>query len=125
MLIGEFFKLQSDSEMNIAAYGARIEELLSDMNTELRQRGTHDTPFKLLHGQILATEEPQYLEFSNVWESLDDKLTTNGLLEKLCIIEKQMHTSTTAEQSRAFLAPTSIRMLPTLANKTSSSKPSG
>jgi hypothetical protein len=50
-----------------AAYVARVEELLSDMNTELRQRGSHDTPFELLYGQILATEEPEYLEFSNVW----------------------------------------------------------
>jgi hypothetical protein len=52
--------------MNIVAYIARVEELLSGLNTELRRRGLRDTPFELLHGQILATEEPEYLEFRNV-----------------------------------------------------------
>jgi hypothetical protein len=32
----EFFKVQSDPEMDIAAYVAQIEKLFSDMNTELR-----------------------------------------------------------------------------------------
>jgi len=39
---------------------------------------------ELLHWQILATVGPEYQEFSNVWESLDDnKRRTNSLLEKL------------------------------------------
>jgi len=63
------------------------------MNTELRRRGSHDIPIELLHGPV----EPEYQEFSNVWESLNDnKRTTNSLLEKLCTIVKRFQTSTTA-----------------------------
>jgi hypothetical protein len=104
MLITEFFKLQSDPEMDIAAYVATVEKLLSDMNTELRRRGAHDIPIELLLGQILATEGPEYREFSNDSESLDDNRTTNSLLEKLCTIEKRMQTSTTLAVSSIFLA---------------------
>jgi hypothetical protein len=32
----EFFKVQSDLEMDIAAYVSQVEKLFSDMNTELR-----------------------------------------------------------------------------------------
>ena len=68
----EFLKLQCDPEMDTVAYVAKDEKLLSDMNTELSQRGSHDIPIELLHEQILATVGPEYQEFSNIWESLDE-----------------------------------------------------
>ena len=69
----EFFRLQRDPEMDIAAYVAKVEKLFSDMNTELRRRRSQDIPFALFHGQILATVVPENQEFSNALESLDDK----------------------------------------------------
>lgn len=71
LLMTEFFKLQRDPEMDTVVYVAKVEKLFSDMNTELRQQGSHDIPTELLHGQILATVGPEY-QFSNVWELLDD-----------------------------------------------------
>jgi hypothetical protein len=68
----EFFNLQHDPEMDTVAYVAKVGKLLSDMNTKLCQQEKHDIPIELLHGQILATVGPEYQEFSNVWESLDD-----------------------------------------------------
>jgi hypothetical protein len=94
--------------MDMPAYIAKVEKLFADMNTELC-RGSHDIPIELLHGQILATVGPEYQEFSNVWESLDDnKRTTNSLLEKLCTIEKRLQTSMVAE-SNAFVAHASTK----------------
>jgi hypothetical protein len=73
--------------MDIAAYVAKVEKLFADMNTELRRRGPYDIRIEVRHGQILATMGPEYQEFSNVWESLDDnKRTTNRPCEKLCTI---------------------------------------
>ena len=69
----DFFKLQLDSQMGIAAYVARVELHFSDMNTELRRRESLDITIELQHIQILATVEPEYQEFSNARESLDDK----------------------------------------------------
>ena len=46
----EFFKLQGDSQMSIAANVATVEMQFSVMNTELRRRGSHDIPIGLLHG---------------------------------------------------------------------------
>jgi len=36
-LLTEFFKLQRNAEMDIAAYVAKVEKLFSNMNTELRR----------------------------------------------------------------------------------------
>jgi hypothetical protein len=56
----------------------------SDLNTELRRRVSHDIPNALLHGQILTTVNPEYQEFNNVRESLDNnKRKMNIRLEKL------------------------------------------
>jgi len=78
------------------------------MNTELRRRGSHDIPIEMLHVPVV----PEYREFSNVWESLDDnKRKTNILLEKLCTIEKLFQTSTTAAESSAIVAHASTRSL--------------
>jgi hypothetical protein len=96
LLMTDFFKLQRDPEMDIAAYVSKVEKVFPDMNTELRRRGSHDIPMELTHRQILATVGPEGQEFSNVWESLNDKRTMNSLLETLCTIEKQLQTSTTA-----------------------------
>jgi hypothetical protein len=68
----EFFKLQSDPEMDNLAYVAKIEKKFLDMNTELRRRGSHDIPTELLHGPVGS----EYQKFSNVWESLDDNKQT-------------------------------------------------
>ena len=126
MLMMEFFKAQSNPEMGIAAYVAKVEKLFSDMNTELHRRGLHDIPIELLHGQILATLGPEYQEVSNVWELLDDnKQMTNSLLEKLCMTEKRMQTSMTAAESSAFVAHASTTKSQSLVIKTTSSKPSG
>jgi hypothetical protein len=72
-LLMEFFKLQCDPEMDTVVYVAKVEKLFSNMNTELHQKESHDIPNELLQGQILATVGPEYQEFSNVWESLDNK----------------------------------------------------
>jgi len=72
VLMMEFFKLQCNPEMDTVAYVTKVEKLFSNMNTELRRRESHDILIELLHGQILATVGPEYQEFSNVWESLDD-----------------------------------------------------
>lgn len=48
-----------------------------------------------------------------------------SLLEKLCAIEKQLQTSTTAAESSAFMAHTSTTKSQSLAIKTTLSKPSG
>jgi hypothetical protein len=69
----EFFKVQCNPEMDIAAYVTKVEKLFSDTNTELCQEGSHNIPIKLLHWQILATVGLEYQEVSNVWESTDDK----------------------------------------------------
>ena len=69
----DFFKLHLDSQMYIAAYVARVQLHFSDMKTELRRRESLDIPIELQHIQILATVEPEYQEFSNARESLDDK----------------------------------------------------
>jgi hypothetical protein len=45
----EFFKVQCDPEMDIAAYVTKVEKLFSDMNTELRRQGSHNIPIELLH----------------------------------------------------------------------------
>ena len=37
LLMMEFFKVQSNPEMDIAAYVTKVEKLFSDMNTELRR----------------------------------------------------------------------------------------
>jgi hypothetical protein len=69
---------------------------------------------------------PVHQEFSNVWETFDDnKRKTNGLLEKLFTIEKQMQTSTTAAESSAFVAHAATTKSQSVAIKTTSSKPSG
>ena len=60
LLVTDFFKLHRDSQMDIAAYVARVEMQFSDMNTELRRRGSHDIPIELQHGQILTTLRPEY-----------------------------------------------------------------
>nr|CAD7602316.1 unnamed protein product [Timema genevievae] len=72
LLMTEFFKLERDLNMEIAAYVAKVENLFADMNTELRQRVSHDIPVELLRGQTLVTVGHGYQEFSNVWEYLDD-----------------------------------------------------
>jgi hypothetical protein len=69
----EFFKLQCNPGTDTVAYAAKVEKLFSDMNTQLHQRGLHEIPIELLHGQILATVGPEYHEFRNVWESPDNK----------------------------------------------------
>lgn len=51
LLVMEFFKVQSNPEM------AKVEKLFSDMNTELRQRGSCNILIELLHVQILATQD--------------------------------------------------------------------
>jgi len=86
------------------SYVAKVEKLFSDMDTELRPPGSYDTPIELVHGQILATVGPEYREFSNVCESLDNKRTTDSLLGKLCAIEKRLQTSTTVAESGSFVA---------------------
>ena len=62
----DFFKLQGDSQMDIAANFARGEMQFSVMNTELRRRGSHDIPTGLLHGSVLATVGPELHLFGNV-----------------------------------------------------------
>jgi hypothetical protein len=105
LLMTEFFKFQRDSQMGIAAYVARNEMQFSDMNTKLRRRGLHDIPIKLQHVQILATVKPEYQEFSNARESLDENnRTTNGLLEKFFSILNCCETLTTAAQCSKFVA---------------------
>jgi hypothetical protein len=37
LLMTEFFKLQCDQEMDVTAYGAEVEKIFWDMNTELRR----------------------------------------------------------------------------------------
>jgi len=59
LLMTDFFKLQRDSQMDIAAYVARVEMQFSDMNTELRRRGSHNILVELQHGQILQTVRPE------------------------------------------------------------------
>jgi hypothetical protein len=51
LLITEFFKLQRDAEMDIAAYVAEVEKLFSHMNTELRRRESHDIPLNCCMGR--------------------------------------------------------------------------
>jgi len=107
-------------------YVSIVEKLFSDMYTELRRRGSHDIPIELLHGQILATVGPEYQEFSNVWESIDEnKRKRNGLFEEVFTIEKRLQTSTTGADSSAFVAHASTKKSQSVAIKTTSSKPSG
>jgi hypothetical protein len=73
---------QTRSRNEHCSYVAKVEISFSDMNKELRPRGSHDTPIELLHVQILATVEPEYQEFSNVWELLDDNKRTTVCLGK-------------------------------------------
>lgn len=105
LLMTDFFNLQRESEIDVAAYVAKVEKLFADMNTDLRRRGSYDIPVELLHGRILASIGPEYQEFSNVWESLNDnKRTTNSLIEKLCTIEKRLMSSNSVAESGAFAA---------------------
>lgn len=91
MLMVQFFNLKKSADTDIATYVALVEKLFHDMNVELRRRKSQDIPVELLHGQILSTVGPEYQEFNNVWESMDDsKRTTNNLIEKLCTIEKRL-----------------------------------
>jgi hypothetical protein len=85
----------------------------------------HDIPIELLQGQILSTVVPKYQEFSNDWESLDDKRTMNSLPEKLCMIEKGLQTLMTVAESSVFIARASTTKSQSLAIKTMSSKTSG
>ena len=50
-LMTEFFKLQRDAEMYIAAYVAKVEKPFSDMNTEQRRRESHDIPLNCCIGR--------------------------------------------------------------------------
>jgi hypothetical protein len=85
VLMTEFFKLRRDPEIDIAAYVAKVEKLFADMNTELQRRGSHDISIEALRAQILATVGPEYHEFSNVWESLDDKKRTTNICLRCCV----------------------------------------
>ena len=76
LLMAEFFKLQRDPEMDIAAYATKVEKLFSEMNIELRRRGSHDIPIELLYGQILATVKPGYLNLATSGSCL---LTTSEI----------------------------------------------
>jgi hypothetical protein len=50
LLMKDFFKLQRNSQMDIAAYVPRVKTQFSDMNTELRRRVSHDILIELQHG---------------------------------------------------------------------------
>jgi len=49
LLMTDFFKLQRDSQMDIAAYVARVETQFPDMNTALRRRFSHNILIELQH----------------------------------------------------------------------------
>jgi len=51
LLMTEFFKLQRDAEMDIAAYVTEVEKLFSDMNTELCRLDLHDIPLNCCMGR--------------------------------------------------------------------------
>jgi len=99
----DFFKFLGDTQMDITAYVARVEMQFSEYRAASTRVARH-TDWTAAW-QILATVRPEYQEFSNVRESLDDnKRTMNGLLETLFTIGKRLQTSTTAAESSAFVA---------------------
>jgi hypothetical protein len=111
--------------MDIAVYVAKVEKLFADTNTELHRQWSQDIPIELLHAQILATVEPEYQDFSNVWESLDDyNRTTNNLLEKLSTIERRLQISMAAE-SNAFVPHASTTRSQSEVLKTTSTQAAG
>jgi hypothetical protein len=47
----EFFKIQCDAEMDIAAYVVEFEKLFADMNTELSRRESQEVPLNCCMGR--------------------------------------------------------------------------
>jgi len=59
-LDNEFLEAPTRFTNEHSCYVARVEKLISDVNAELRRRGSHAIPIELEHGQILATVGPEY-----------------------------------------------------------------
>ena len=89
----EFFKLQRDPEVDNAAYGAKVDMLFSDMNTELCQQ--EPLTYRLNYCMIISWQQRELNARSSAKSGNRSTTSeTNTLPEKLCSGKGKAHPTT-------------------------------